>query len=267
MSRIRELIHEGRLNPLVRRTAANVIESAGVAPRDQRGEAEALFEFVRSSLRYTRDPVGIEQLTTAEGLIRDHHDADCDEYVTLLCALCMAVGIKCRLVVARKGSRGPWQHIYAQLAINGQWVSADATHPYNPLGWTPRSGDARIIPLTGNFEEQDLGIIGDIVGGILSYQMAKKNQKAQEKALDKQVKAQKKIAENEIKVANETAAAEQKRADALAQGQLIIDAQAKAAQVAADSKKILGIDWSRLPSWAPYAAAGLGALLVVRLLR
>ena len=271
VSQIRRLVQEGRVDPDIRRTAVAVIRRAGVRPRDQQGEARALFEFVRNHLTFTRDPVGIEQLTTANGLLFDHQDADCDEFVTLLCSLAMSIGIPCRLKVVRRGMTGPWRHIYCELQISGLWTPADPTHATHPLGWEVDHGDSRVIPIDGPFKADDLGIIGDIVGGIASIYMAKKKAKAEEDALEKQVKAQKKALEASTKAQNKALQEQSQAAIATSNAETLAQLEIDRAKAIADMKAkettVLGIDWSKLPKWAPYAAAGLGALLVVRLLR
>lgn len=271
VSQIRRLVQEGRVDPDIRRTAVMVIRGAGVRPRDQQGEAEALFDFVRSHLRFVRDPVGIEQLTTANGLLFDHQDADCDEFVTLLCSLAMSIGIPARLKVVRRGRSGPWRHIYCELQLAGFWTPADPTHPTHPLGWEVDHGDSRVISIDGPFRPDDLGIIGDIVGGVMSVINAKKTQKANEKAIEKAAKAQKEAIEDQAK-AQEKALKEQSQAtiaqqNAATLNQLEIDRAKAVAELKAKETTVLGIDWSKLPKWAPYAAIGLGALILVKVLK
>ncbi len=274
VSQIRRLVQEGRVDPLIRRTAVRVVRQAGAAPRDTLAEAEALFEFVRNRLVFTRDPVGVEQLTTARGLLLDHDDADCDEYTTLLCSLATSIGIPARLKVVRKGTSGPWRHIYSELAISGQWTPADPTHPVNPLGWEVNHGDARVIPIDAPFAANDLGIIGELVGGIISAIASKKQADIQSDAMKDQAKAAKAVAKANVeatKAANDAAVlAAKTEADAKAAAAADVaraEAEAAKKRIASESAKVLGIDWSKLPQWAPYAAAGVGALVLVRLLR
>lgn len=144
---MRRLIRDGRVDPVVRNAAEEALRAEGVKPRDSYGEAKALFEFVRGHMRFTRDPVNVEQLTTAQGLLLDHPNGDCDEYSILLGSLLESVGIPVRIKVVRRHSRQPWKHVYLEARINDRWVSADPTHPQEPFGWEVPHGDSFVLPI------------------------------------------------------------------------------------------------------------------------
>lgn len=166
--KIRTLIREGRGSPLIRTTAEDVLEQEGVPERDHRGEAEALFEFVREHLRFTSDPYGVEMLTTAEGLLEDHTFADCDEFVILLGSLLESIGRRVRLKIVRRGSKGPWQHVYLEVRIKDRWIPADATNAIQPFGWEVPHGSGFTVDIDGPFAPVGLGSWGAIIGGLLS---------------------------------------------------------------------------------------------------
>lgn len=186
---IRRLIREGRRSPVVREAAERVLESAGTNERDTAGEVNALFEFVRGHLRFTRDPLDVEQLTPAEDLLLRHRYADCDEYVTLLAALLGSVGIPSRLKVVRSGTRGPWQHIYLEVRIRDRWVPADATHRTQPLGWEVPHGSSMVFSIESGedvgFIDAAIGVAASLLGSKLSDKDAKKKAKKEAKAKKK----------------------------------------------------------------------------------
>lgn len=184
--RIADLIREGRASALVRTVAEDVLEEAGVAPRDHVGEAEALFEFVRGHLVFRNDPIGVEMLTTADSLLVDHNQADCDEFVILLGSLLEAVGRHVRIKVVRAHRSLPWQHVYLEVRVHGMWVPADATNAHEPLGWEVTHGDARTFLVTDRpgvgFVELIPALVGAVGGLINDHDDAKAERKAAEKA-------------------------------------------------------------------------------------
>lgn len=197
---IRELVRDGRMNSVVRRTAEEVLRASGIAERDALGEIRALFEFVRSSLRYTRDPINVEQVTTAEGLILDHSHGDCDDFVVLLGSLLEAVGHPVRLKIVRKAERGPWRHIYLEVFVSGRWLPADPTNKKQPLGWEVQHGDAFVVPIDGGTDD-DLGWawVVPLITTAVSAFAGMSAQKKQEKAAKKAQKEQQKFEEKQLK--------------------------------------------------------------------
>lgn len=236
VARIRQQILRDRGNPNVRATAEHVLMAADAAPRDYWAEAEALFEFVRARLRYTKDPIDVEQLTTAEGLLYDTRFADCDEFVILLGALLESVGRPVRLKVVRASPRRPWAHIYLEVKIGAEWIPADATHPFEPMGWEVAYGDARVVPIgamPGAQLDNDLGFIQALIpiasGLYNAYEDKRANdraQKAEEKAEKEAKKAKKKKAEK--KKADAAAAAAEAEARAAAEAAAVARAETMA---------------------------------------
>lgn len=211
MRRIRELIRDGRKNPLIRSTAEAILDDAEVEPRDQVGEAGAIFEWVRDHFRFTSDPVNVEMLTTAEALLHETF-ADCDEYVILMGALLESIGRPVRIKLARKGTSGPWRHVYLEVKADDTWIPADATHPHQPLGWEVGYGDARVIGIDGPFRDEDLGFLLPIIGSLASIAPAAyevyKAHKADKDAEDEAKKAAKREAKRqkeEVKLASKRA--------------------------------------------------------------
>ncbi|MFG0319317.1 MAG: hypothetical protein ACF8XB_18750 [Planctomycetota bacterium JB042] len=198
---IRRLIHDGRGSPLVRTTAEDVLEQSGVPERDQVGEVAALLDFVRGHLRFTNDPWAVEQLTTAEGLLLDHPFADCDEYVILLGSLLESIGRRVRLKVVRRGTAGPWQHIFLQVRIRDRWVSVDATKQGAPLGWEVPHGSAFTVDVDGPMPANGEGIgwvaaLASAIGALGGAALGAKNDKD---AREEEEKREKKKAKEDAK--------------------------------------------------------------------
>jgi transglutaminase-like putative cysteine protease len=97
-------------------------------------ECEAIFDFVRDQIRYTKDVNGVETLSTP-AITLATRQGDCDDKSTLLCALFEAVGYPTRFVIASYVT-GQFEHVYVQVAVDGDWINADATENY-PFGWCP----------------------------------------------------------------------------------------------------------------------------------
>jgi len=132
---MREMIKGYRVNTQIIDSAISLIFL--VPSKDDIAEVNAIFEYVRDSIRYTRDVYGIETLADpVTTLIR--RVGDCDDKTTLFCALCEAVGYPTRLVMAGYFGSKDFQHIYAQVWVNNQWIDADTTES-DPLGYAPPS--------------------------------------------------------------------------------------------------------------------------------
>lgn len=112
-------------------------------PRDQFAEVNALFEMVRSGIRYTKDAWGVETLARpATTLAR--RVGDCDDMATLFATLCQSVGYPARFVVVGFDDSGEFDHVYVEVCINGQWVACDTTEQY-PMGWEPPNPTIKFV--------------------------------------------------------------------------------------------------------------------------
>jgi len=102
--------------------------------KDPHSEMEALFRWVRDSVRYVRDVHGVETLMTPP-VVMASRLGDCDDQACLLACMLESVGYPTRFVVAGYG--GPlFEHVYLQAWDGRQWVSMDPTEPH-PMGWEP----------------------------------------------------------------------------------------------------------------------------------
>jgi transglutaminase-like putative cysteine protease len=131
-----DLVDEAKADDLVRQTAAAVV-GAGAPAKATGREIEAIFEFVRSWIRYTRDPVGLESVAEPRQVLLQEA-GDCDDQAVAAAALLAAVGIESRLVALDFG-RG-FSHVIVEARVDDgpvdHWVALDTTEN-EPFGWTP----------------------------------------------------------------------------------------------------------------------------------
>lgn len=98
-------------------------------PHDYLSEYAALLNWVRTNIRYTRDPVIIEQLKTPR-VIMETGAADCDEMAILIGTFVGTLGGRARYVAGafKRDSEGPvLSHVWAEAfdpACKG-WVVLD----------------------------------------------------------------------------------------------------------------------------------------------
>lgn len=109
----------------------------GVAPKDDRGEIERIFAYVRDRIIYRKDPVDVEALRAPDVLIRDGH-GDCDDKATLLAAMLEAVGYDARFVVIGF-QPDDFTHVYVEVRFGPGWMPLDSTESV-PAGWSPYDG-------------------------------------------------------------------------------------------------------------------------------
>jgi len=110
----------------------------GIPERDYHGEAQALYDGVRKLVRFTRDPHGVELLSSPWQVLR-RKSADCDEMVILYCALAEAIGFETAFETVKASRAHPDQfsHVYALIRIpHTGWMPVDPSQPMG-IGWRP----------------------------------------------------------------------------------------------------------------------------------
>lgn len=132
---ITRLVEADLRRPELRLIASRVLQSAGVAHKDHRAEAEALYSWVKHEVRYQRDPIGIESVQSPLVTYR-LRVGDCDDQVALLAGLAMAAGLPVRFRVLGY-SEDNLVHIFTEVFDDRKWWSADTTEPARPFGWRP----------------------------------------------------------------------------------------------------------------------------------
>jgi hypothetical protein len=145
---IGELIAEGAKDFRVRQKAIQIFRQCGVEQKDKWGEIQALFEWVRNNIRYTRDIFQVETLHTARRLL-ELRAGDCDDMTILLGSLLKSTGHPVRLCLAGFRRRFPhlYSHIYPEVLIGKKWVAIDATM-HHPIGWAPPAIWLRVCDIT-----------------------------------------------------------------------------------------------------------------------
>lgn len=130
---MRRYVNAARIDPAFRQKATSIIFLAPA--KDEPTEVRRIFEFVQSTIRYTRDVNGVETLTTPQKTL-EGRIGDCDDMSALFAALCEAVGYPTRFVVSGYSDPGVCEHVYVQVSIGDDWIDADCTEAH-PLGWSP----------------------------------------------------------------------------------------------------------------------------------
>lgn len=131
------LLREGAKDFLVRQTAIRIFRQSGVRAKDKVGEVQALFNWVRRNVRYTRDIFRVELLHTARRML-ELKAGDCDDMTILLGAMLVSTGhpVRLALVGFRPDKPHIYTHIYPEVHVCGRWVAIDATVD-KPMGWAP----------------------------------------------------------------------------------------------------------------------------------
>lgn len=127
------LVKTGRRDPLIRDLSANLV--MGVAAKDFQTEAETLFNFVQSNIRYVQDINDVETLSPAQWVLANGF-GDCDDFAVLLSSMLESIGHKCRFMAVSFEGPEDFSHVLIQTKIGNRWIAADATED-NPFGWEP----------------------------------------------------------------------------------------------------------------------------------
>mgnify|MGYP002780999432 CR=1 FL=1 len=131
---MRSLVTQFRVDPVIRGVAVTLINL--VPEKDTLGEIRTLFEFVRDRVRYTRDVLDVETLSTPVKTL-ELAAGDCDDKSVLLATLLEAVGIPTRFVVTGYAQPGVYEHVYVLAMLSdGSFLPLDASEP-QPPGWEP----------------------------------------------------------------------------------------------------------------------------------
>lgn len=139
---IRTMLVESSKRPEVKEVAVRTVgkrcgDKWCVPEKDYKGEVRALFDYVRSHVRYVRDHARIDGYTMADKTLK-LGGADCDDYAILLGALLLAVGYPVKLRVVQIKGSSTWSHIYLLVGLPPpspkEWMPLDAS-VNRPAGW------------------------------------------------------------------------------------------------------------------------------------
>lgn len=116
-----------------------------LAPHDYLSEYAAVLNWVRTNIRYVRDPSVVEQLKTPQAIV-ETAAADCDEMSILIGTLVASLGGQVRYV-AGGFKQGSLSHVWAEaLDPNAQaWVVLDPVPGRNVAGMLSRLVDSTAI--------------------------------------------------------------------------------------------------------------------------
>jgi hypothetical protein len=136
---MRQLVDQAQADPEFVRFAIDLVRN--VPAYDEFGEVSALFSFVQSAIRYTKDPVAKEKLYPPKELLKIRA-GDCDDISMLLGALALALGYPARLITLGANPNYPneFSHVYVEVEVpagSGQWVALDAARPGSQFGLQP----------------------------------------------------------------------------------------------------------------------------------
>lgn len=92
--------------------------------------ANAVADYVRGALTYTRDPVGVEMLISPLVLINtiiagQPARGDCDDHVLLLNTILESIGIEARPVAVQLFATDRYDHVITQALLPDGWTDFD----------------------------------------------------------------------------------------------------------------------------------------------
>lgn len=99
-------------------------------------EIEAIQNWVRNNIRYTKDIYDVETLKTPLLLIQNRF-GDCDDMSVLTGTLLNTLGHPVRYIAIGTEHPGEFTHVYPETKVNmNRWVSVETTEDV-PVGWIP----------------------------------------------------------------------------------------------------------------------------------
>jgi len=157
VKRIIDLVRLSLQKPSIRLKSLAVLRASGVFGQGPGEQARALCSWVQRNIDFVRDPVDVETVQQPEVTLK-LKAGDCDDHVGLIAALLQSIGLPVRLVVLGV-DRDSFQHIYAEVFVDGSWRAADTTGKYGIKSGLP--GLVRkVYSLPG-----DENMIGSLSGG------------------------------------------------------------------------------------------------------
>lgn len=130
---IGQLVDQAVAGQKLRLTAISILDRANVNTKNPLAVGKALFYWVRSHIRYVKDPLDLETVQAPDVTLA-LKAGDCDDHAALMGALAASVGLPIRFVTG--GAVADRQsHIWPELNISGRWIAADTTST-KPFGWS-----------------------------------------------------------------------------------------------------------------------------------
>lgn len=122
-----------RTDPAILATARRII--AHVPEKNYWAEADAIQQWVRDNVRYTRDIFDVETLSTPDVTLQVMQ-GDCDDKALLAGALLQATGHPVRYVAFAFSAPDAFEHVYVETKLGQHWVGVETTEAV-ALGWKP----------------------------------------------------------------------------------------------------------------------------------
>ena len=147
MSAIIEMAQRGKIEPSVMAWARAQVtkrcrqgrngEQWCTPEKDTMAEISAIYQGMRSDVRYTSDIRGFDTYVNPKHTLA-HQAGDCDDFSSLGVAALNSIGIPARFKVIRTHGSDDWDHIYIQAGTPKdnptRWISLDASVPMQ-AGW------------------------------------------------------------------------------------------------------------------------------------
>jgi Transglutaminase-like superfamily len=136
---MRQLVDQAVSDAAFVRRAIEIVR--GVQAFDEMGEIEALYNWVKRNIRYTKDPVTKEKLYPPQELLKIRA-GDCDDISMLLAAFLLAIGYPARWITLSANAQSPeeFSHIYVEAEVpagSNNWIPMDAARIDAQFGVEP----------------------------------------------------------------------------------------------------------------------------------
>jgi transglutaminase-like putative cysteine protease len=127
---MQQIVDRYAFDDYVRQSALRILRKGDV--RKPEGIVRALAGFVRDRMRYVKDPVNAEHLTTPDRLLADIWGkgwayGDCDDHVVLLATLLTSVGVN-NHALAVKLNADYFNHVINAAFVGGRWIDIDTCY-------------------------------------------------------------------------------------------------------------------------------------------
>ncbi len=124
MGQMSRLTRQYSTDPMIYGTARHIV--ASVPEKAWRREVDALFYFVRDTIRYTLDPHECEGLQTPVDTLL-FKAGDCDDKAMLLGALLISIGYPVEFVAVQVDNAPHYSHVFPRTLVNNAWVNLETT--------------------------------------------------------------------------------------------------------------------------------------------
>lgn len=135
------LTRRWRTDLRMRRLAESLV--AGVQSKSWLREAQAIYDWVHGTVRYTGDVADVETVKTPWALVTSPF-GDCDDMSVLAGTLLSTLGHPVRYVAVSTQPGVEQDHVFVETRIGKRWIALDATESYG-LGWAPEPQFERMV--------------------------------------------------------------------------------------------------------------------------